>query len=114
MILKWRLVMRYRIMRLVVMFDLPTETAKERRVYRKFRKALINEGFLMMQYSVYSRVCVTRKSATFLENKIAAIAPEKGLIQSFMMTEKQYSDMHYITGKRSRDVRNSAERTIIL
>lgn len=106
--------MRYRIMRLVIMFDLPTDTAEDRRNYRKFRKRLINEGFLMIQYSVYCRVCITKQSATFLENKIAGIAPDKGLIQSFMMTEKQYSDMHYITGKKKEDVRNSSERTIIL
>lgn len=46
-------------MRLLIMFDLPVETSKERREYRQFRKRLINEGFLMIQYSVYVRVCVT-------------------------------------------------------
>lgn len=62
--------MRYRIMRLMIMFDLPTETAAERKEYRQFRKELINEGFLMVQYSVYVRVCVTRKTAKFLENRV--------------------------------------------
>lgn len=106
--------MRYRIMRLMIMFDLPTDTSEDRRNYRRFRKKLINEGFLMIQYSVYCRVCVTKQSAQFLENKIATIAPEKGLIQSLMLTEKQYNDMHFITGKKKKDVRNSSERTIIL
>ena len=58
--------MRYRMMRLMIMFDLPVE----RREYRQFRKRLINEGFLMIQYSIYERVCVSRKTATFLENRI--------------------------------------------
>lgn len=101
-------------MRLMIMFDLPTDTAEDRRNYRKFRKNLINEGFLMIQYSVYCRVCVTKKSAEFLEQKLSAIAPKKGLIQSFMMTEKQYSDMHFIAGKKVDDVRNTSDRTIIL
>lgn len=48
--------MRYRVMRLMVMFDLPVETSEQRREYRRFRKSLINEGFCMIQYSVYVRV----------------------------------------------------------
>lgn len=52
-------------MRLMIMFDLPMNTAEEKRNYRKFRKCLINEGFLMIQYSVYVRVCVSRKTAIF-------------------------------------------------
>lgn len=53
--------MRYRVMRLMIMFDLPVLTSENRRNYRKFRKALINEGFLMMQYSIYVRVCSNKK-----------------------------------------------------
>ena len=56
-------------MRLMIMFDLPTDTAAERKEYRQFRKALINEGFLMIQFSVYERVCVTRQTANFLEKE---------------------------------------------
>ncbi|MCK8607143.1 CRISPR-associated endonuclease Cas2 [Apilactobacillus ozensis] len=101
-------------MRLMIMFDLPVDTSQNRRDYRNFHKKLINEGFIMVQYSVYSRVCVTKKSANFLEKRIADFAPSQGTIQSFMMTEKQYNDMHFITGKPVKDVRNSSERTIIL
>lgn len=46
-------------MRLIVMFDVPMDTSDQRRAYRHFHKALIREGFLMMQYSTYVRVCVT-------------------------------------------------------
>ncbi len=61
--------MRYRIMRLMVMFDLPVDTSADRRNYRKFRKALLNEGFVMIQYSIYVRVCVDSQSAHFMEKK---------------------------------------------
>lgn len=60
-------------MRLMIMFDLPMDTAIERKEYQQFRKKLINEGFLMIQYSVYERVCVSRRTATFLENRITPI-----------------------------------------
>lgn len=106
--------MRYQIMRLMIMFDLPVDTAHQRREYRRFRKQLINEGFLMIQYSVYVRVCVSRQSANFMEKRVSTFLPEAGIIQSLMLTEKQYSDMHFLTGKPKEDVRNTSDRTVIL
>ena len=96
------------------MFDLPVETAKQRKQYRQFRKSLINEGFLMIQYSVYVRVCVTKKSATLMENRIKTFLPENGTIQALTLTEKQYNDMHFLVGDRVEDVRNNSDRTVIL
>lgn len=101
-------------MRLMIMFDLPVDTTIERRAYRQFRKSLEREGFLMVQYSVYVRVCPSRQSATFLENRVKQYLPEEGLIQSLMITEKQYQDMHFLIGSSSTDLRNSAERMIII
>lgn len=101
-------------MRLLIMFDLPVDTSKQQKEYRTFRKKLINEGFTMIQYSVYVRVCVNRKSAQFLEKKISTFLPSSGIIQSLMLTEKQYNDMHFLLGKEIKDVRNFSGRTVIL
>ena len=101
-------------MRLMVMFDLPVETSYQRRAYRKFRKKLVEEGFLMIQYSVYVRVCVSRQSATFMENRIKDFMPDEGLVQTMMVTEKQYNSMYFLLGKKKEDVRNSAKRTVVL
>jgi len=101
-------------MRLMVMFDLPVDTSEQRRNYRRFRKALIREGFLMMQYSNYVRVCPNKKSAEFIERRIKPLAPPGGKVQTLMVTEKQYQSMHYIVGEASTDISNSAERTIII
>ncbi|MBN7276407.1 CRISPR-associated endonuclease Cas2 [Lactobacillus acetotolerans] len=101
-------------MRLMIMFDLPVETADERGEYRQFRKKLINEGFLMIQYSVYERVCVTRQTAKFLENRVKKFLPKGGVVQSLMVTEKQYNDMHFLVGNPVDDVRNTSDRTVIL
>lgn len=101
-------------MRLMIMFDLPTETAQQRREYRQFRQKLLNEGFLMIQFSVYARVCVTRQTATFLESRVKQFLPHGGVVQSLMVTEKQYNDMHFLVGKPVDDVRNSSDRTVIL
>lgn len=96
------------------MFDLPVETSQQRRAYRMFRTKLIQEGFIMIQYSVYVRVCVNRKSAQFMERRISQFLPESGLVQTLMLTEKQYNDMHFLLGKEKEDVRNSSARTVIL
>ncbi len=101
-------------MRLMVMFDLPTETSKQRKQYRQFRKKLINEGFIMIQYSVYVRVCTTKSAAEFLEKRIKDFLPDEGIIQSLVLTEKQYSDMHFLRGRMIEEVRNSSKRTVIL
>ena len=101
-------------MRLMIMFDLPTETAQERKEYRQFRKKLINEGFVMVQFSVYVRVCVTRQTAKFLEKRVETFLPHGGLVQSLMVTEKQYNDMRVLVGKPVEDVRNTSDRTVIL
>lgn len=96
------------------MFDLPVETSRERRNYRHFRKSLLDEGFLMMQYSIYVRVCVDMKNAAYMEKRIMGFVPEDGVVQTLIITEKQYNQMHFLLGKPSTDIRNSSERTIIL
>lgn len=107
-------VMRYRVMRLMVFFDLPTLTAIDRRNYRLFRKSLLNEGFLMIQESIYVRVAMNKQSAEFLEKRLQKVAPSDGIIQTLIVTEKQYASMKFLTGESSRDIRNSDERLIII
>lgn len=101
-------------MRLMVMFDLPVETAKQKKNYRLFRKALINEGFLMMQYSIYVRICINRQSINALETKIKSFIPKDGTVQTLVLTENQYNSMHFLSGNRTDDVKNNSKRTIIL
>lgn len=101
-------------MRLMIMFDLPMQTSEDRKNYRHFRKALISEGFFMMQFSVYVRVCPNSQNAKSIEKRIGAITPKEGLVQSVMLTEKQYQAMHFIAGEPSKDIINSAERTIMI
>lgn len=94
-------------MRVICMFDLPMDTAKEKRIYQLLRKGLIKEGFVMMQYSVYVRTCPTREYAKRLGKRVEGIAPEKGNVRLLTVTEKQYTDMKIIVGSK-----NTTERTI--
>ena len=107
--------MKYQVMRVICMFDLPMDTAKEKRIYQLFRKGLIKEGFVMMQYSVYVRTCPTREYAKRLEKRVEGIAPEKGNVRLLTVTEKQYTDMKIIVGSKTTTERTiGSERLLIL
>lgn len=106
---------KYKIMRVLCMFDLPVETEEERRAYRIFRKNLIKEGFVMIQYSVYARVCPSREYANRLENRIRKNLPAEGNVCLLCVTEKQYTDMKLLVGSRSAsETAIGTERLIII
>ena len=91
---------KYKIMRMLCMFDLPVETEEQRRAYRIFRKNLIQEGFVMIQYSIYVRICPSREYANRLENRIKKGIPQEGNVRLLCVTEKQYVDMKLLVGSR--------------
>lgn len=107
--------MKYNVMRLMCMFDLPVETDEEKRAYRIFRKNLISEGFVMIQYSIYVRTCPNRDYAKRLEKRVEKIVPRKGNVRLVTITEKQYADMKLLVGSRN-DTEKSigSERMVIL
>lgn len=88
--------MRYRFMRVLVFFDLPTETAKDRKNYSQFRKFLIKEGFIMMQESVYVKLVLNKSVINTIKEKISKNKPQKGIVQMLIITEKQFNSMEYI------------------
>jgi len=83
----------YRKMVLFVMFDISTETKKDLDKYRKFRKRLLDLGFIMFQYSIYVRFCRSLAIAQKYEKKLEADAPNNGSIRIMKITESQYSNM---------------------
>lgn len=88
-------------MRMMCIFDLPIDTAVERRQYRIFRKALIKNGFTMLQYSVYYRSVQNRSASKKYENDIQRYLPEHGEVRLFSVSEKQFTDMKVLVGNRS-------------
>lgn len=97
------------------MFDLPTETAKHKQAYRQFRKNLISEGFVMMQYSVYIRTCPNKEYADRMEKRIRKFLPVEGNIRLVSITEKQYDDMRILIGsKNAKEAAFGTERLIII
>jgi len=90
----------YRTMWLLTMFDLPTDTKKARKDYTRFRKALIKDGFTMMQYSVYIRHCASEENADVHDGRVVAVLPPDGEVRLIRITDKQYERMRVFWGKR--------------
>ncbi len=104
----------FRFMRMMVFFDLPTLTLEDKRNYRKFRKMLIKNGFIMLQESVYCKMMTSPSMENSIRNMIHGNKPPKGLIQTITITEKQFVKMDYVVGECTSDIIDSEERLIIL
>ena len=85
-------------MRIIVWFDLPVKTAKERQQATKFRNFLLKDGFFMMQWSVYSRLCNGMDSVNIHKNRVKEQLPDKGAVRLLVLTEKQYENIEILLG----------------
>lgn len=81
-----------RAMRMLVMFDLPTGSKSERKKYSEFRKFLIQDGYVMEQFSVYSRVLLSRDSGEAHMKRLKENLPPSGAVTVLTLTEKQFED----------------------
>ena len=84
---------------LFVMFDLPTQTKKQRRDSALFRKNLERDGFVMHQFSIYIRFCASLESAEAHIKRVKSFVPEFGRVSILMVTDKQYANIVNIWGK---------------
>ncbi len=91
----------YRVMRLILFFDLPMNTKEERRIYSKFRKYLISNGFTMLQFSVYAKIFPNRTSLFQYIEGLKRNLPNKGSVRIMGVTEKQYEKMFILVGGKS-------------
>lgn len=92
----------YRFMWVVAMFDLPVDSKFARWQYSRFRKSLLQDGFAMMQYSVYIRHCASRENAEVHMNRVQFAVPPDGEVRVLAITDKQFERMRVFWGKRRR------------
>lgn len=90
-------------MRILVFFDLPVVTAKERKAATKFRNFLLKDGYHMVQWSVYSRICNGTDSIAMHKTRINQNLPEKGSVRMLTLTEKQYESIEVLLGEKTFD-----------
>lgn len=106
--------MSYRYMRAMVMFDLPTDTSLDRKRYRHFRNFLIDEGFVMMQESIYTKICINQHAVDKVEALVRSHCPPYGLVQILSVTERQFASMKLLVGETDERFIQTDERLVIL
>lgn len=98
----------------MIMFDLPTYTISEQREYRRFRKFLIKNGFIMMQESIYTKLALNTPSAELIKKQVRKQIPKNGLVQMLTITEKQFNSMEFLAGKGQSNYIDNDKRLIEL
>lgn len=101
-------------MRVFVFFDLPVISASDRKEYRKFRKYLVKNGFIMMQESVYSKLTLNATAAKTVQANVRKNAPPNGIVELLIVTEKQFATIEYITGEFKSEYITSTDRLVVL
>ncbi|MBO7234823.1 MAG: CRISPR-associated endonuclease Cas2 [Paludibacteraceae bacterium] len=92
----------YRIMWVLVFFDLPTETKKDRKAYAEFRKNLVRDGFTMFQFSIYMRHCASQENAAVHIKRVKSFLPEYGQVGILCITDKQFGNIELYFGKKEK------------
>lgn len=103
----------YRLMWMMVMFDLPVVENKDRKQAAKFRKFLLDEGFEMSQFSVYVRFCGTREHTETYAKKIENKLPPKGKVSILFFTDKQFGNIITYFRKTKKQNVNKSEQILI-
>lgn len=84
----------------IAMFDLPVDTKAARRAYARFRKNLLEDGFTMMQFSVYIRHCASIDNAEMHASRMGAQVPEQGEVRFLTITDNQFGRIKVYVGKK--------------
>lgn len=88
----------YSDMRIMVLFDLPTDSRENRRIYSRFRRDLLNSGFDMLQYSVYTRFCPNWEIADKNVSRVERFSPKDGNVRIIKITDNQFVNMKIPVG----------------
>lgn len=100
-------------MRTIVFFDLPTNTPEERRAYAQFHKFLIRDGFMMLQYSVYTKLAINKTVSGQIRKRLEQNKPKAGNIACLEITENQFADINWILGEKQDRILNTTDRLTI-
>lgn len=103
-----------RFMRLMVFFDLPMVTKADKRAYTVFRRFLLQDGYDMLQWSVYARIVNGMDDVAKHQQRLAANLPKKGAVRCMKVSEKQYAGMEILVGTQTVQEKNVSMRQLVL
>lgn len=89
----------YQIMWVWALFDLPVLTSAERKRATRFRNDLLDLGFEVVQFSVYTKYCASRERAEAVAKLVGGMAPEAGKVDILFFTDKQFEMIRSFRGK---------------
>ena len=104
----------FRPMWLMAMFDLPVDDQLDRRNYTRFRKALLKDGFMMLQYSVYARYIPSEEAAEAHRRIIRSAVPPLGQVRLIAVTDHQFGKMEVFYGRKPRKPEPPPEQMLLL
>ena len=90
----------YKTMWLVVLFDLPVKTKRDRRRYTRFRQALKKDGFNRLQFSVYARSCPSEENTRVHLKRVKELLPPRGQVRVLTFTDKQFGRQQVFWGRK--------------
>lgn len=103
-----------RYMWLFVFFDLPVGTKPERRAATRFRNFLKDDGYLMLQFSVYARVCRGDEAVEKHQTRVTKNLPTRGSVRTLQITERQYARMKLLIGESKRSEKHATNQLVLL
>jgi CRISPR-associated protein Cas2 len=103
-----------RFMWLLVLFDLPVGTKEQRRRATRFRNSLKDDGFLMLQFSVYARICRGQDAVDKHLRRVRSSLPKEGSVRSLQITDKQYGRMEFMLGLATKTERVGSTQMVLL
>ncbi len=107
-----------RFMWIMVFFDLPVGTKPQRRAATRFRNYLLKDGYIMLQFSVYGRICNGQERVEKHLKRLQTVLPSKGHIRALQVTDQQYGRMKILLGERDeneeKDTKNNGGQLLLL
>jgi CRISPR-associated protein Cas2 len=103
-----------RYMWVFVFFDLPVGSKDERRTATRFRNFLKDDGYMMLQFSVYARVCRGDEAVDKHIGRVTKRLPKKGSVRTLQVTERQYARMKLLVGESKKTEKLATKQLVLL
>jgi CRISPR-associated protein Cas2 len=103
-----------RYMWVMVFFDLPVGSKDQRRTATRFRNFLKDDGYMMLQWSVYARVCRGEEAVDKHISRVTKNLPSKGSVRALQVTERQYARMKMLVGESKKSEKVASNQMVLL
>lgn len=99
---------------IIVMFDLPVLSDEDKKKYNEFRRFLLKDGYNMLQFSIYSRLCPNFDATYVYLDRLQKAAPTNGSVRVMVVTNKQFTEAKVLTGRKSYQEKRINKNQLVL